>query len=151
MIRTLQQHAVHQGIDVFQECTINRLLKSEDGSISGAVGYWRESGKSIVFRSKAIVLATGGLGKIWSITSNSWEGTGDGHALALYAGAEAIDMEFVQFHPTGMVWPPSVKGILVTEGVRGDGGTLRNSSGNRFMFNLSLIHISAPTRLGMSS
>ena len=128
MIRTLQQHAVHQGIDVFQECTINRLLKSEDGSISGAVGYWRESGKSIVFRSKAIVLATGGLGKIWSITSNSWEGTGDGHALALYAGAEAIDMEFVQFHPTGMVWPPSVKGILVTEGVRGDGG-------------LSLIHI----------
>ncbi len=135
MIRTLQQHAVHQGIDVFQECTINRLLKSEDGSISGAVGYWRESGKSIVFRSKAIVLATGGLGKIWSITSNSWEGTGDGHALALYAGAEAIDMEFVQFHPTGMVWPPSVKGILVTEGVRGDGGTLRNSSGNRFMFN----------------
>ncbi|MFL2646726.1 MAG: fumarate reductase/succinate dehydrogenase flavoprotein subunit [Dehalococcoidia bacterium] len=135
MIRTLQQHAVHQGIDVFQECTINRLLKSEDGSISGAVGYWRESGKSIVFRSKAIVLATGGLGKIWSITSNSWEGTGDGHALALYAGAEAIDMEFVQFHPTGMVWPPSVKGILVTEGVRGDGGTLRNSSGSRFMFN----------------
>ena len=134
MIRTLQQHAVHQGIDVFQECTINRLLKSEDGSISGAVGYWRESGKSIVFRSKAIVLATGGLGKIWSITSNSWEGTGDGHALALYAGAEAIDMEFVQFHPTGMVWPPSVKGILVTEGVRGDGGTLRNSSGDRFMF-----------------
>tara|TARA_B100000029_G_scaffold185670_1_gene183117 strand:- start:43967 stop:45760 length:1794 start_codon:yes stop_codon:yes gene_type:complete len=135
MIRTLQQHAVHQGIDVFQECTINRLLQSEDGSMSGAVGYWRESGKSIVFRSKAVVLATGGLGKIWSITSNSWEGTGDGHALALYAGAEAIDMEFVQFHPTGMVWPPSVKGILVTEGVRGDGGTLRNSSGNRFMFN----------------
>ncbi|MBG92805.1 MAG: fumarate reductase/succinate dehydrogenase flavoprotein subunit [Chloroflexi bacterium] len=135
MIRTLQQHAVHQGIDVFQECTINRLLQSEDGSMSGAVGYWRESGKSIVFRSKAVVLATGGLGKIWSITSNSWEGTGDGHALALYAGAEAIDMEFVQFHPTGMVWPPSVKGILVTEGVRGDGGTLRNSSANRFMFN----------------
>jgi len=135
MIRTLQQHAVHQGIEVFQECTINRLLKSEDGSISGAVGYWRESGKSIVFRAKSIVLATGGLGKLWSITSNSWEGTGDGHALALYAGAEAIDMEFVQFHPTGMVWPPSVKGILVTEGVRGDGGTLRNVSGDRFMFN----------------
>jgi succinate dehydrogenase / fumarate reductase flavoprotein subunit len=133
MIRTLQQHAVHQGIDVYQECTINRLVK--DGErISGAVGYWRESGNPVLFRAKAVVLATGGLGKIWSITSNSWEGTGDGHALALYAGAEMIDMEFVQFHPTGMVWPPSVRGILVTEGVRGDGGTLRNSTGKRFMF-----------------
>ena len=135
MIRTLQQHAVHQGIDVYQECTINRLFKDDEGRISGAVGYWRESGKAVLFRAKAIILATGGLGKIWSITSNSWEGTGDGHALALHAGADMIDMECVQFHPTGMVWPPSVRGILVTEGVRGDGGTLRNSNGDRFMFN----------------
>ncbi|MBT5775443.1 MAG: fumarate reductase/succinate dehydrogenase flavoprotein subunit [Dehalococcoidia bacterium] len=134
MIRTLQQHAVHQGIDVHQECTINRLFKDDQGRISGAVGYWRESGKAVLFRAKAIILATGGLGKIWSITSNSWEGTGDGHALALHAGADMIDMECVQFHPTGMVWPPSVRGILVTEGVRGDGGTLRNSDGHRFMF-----------------
>jgi succinate dehydrogenase / fumarate reductase flavoprotein subunit len=135
MIRTLQQHAIHQGIDVYQECTINRLFKDDEGRISGAVGYWRESGKAILFRAKAIILATGGLCKIWSITSNSWEGTGDGHALALHAGADMIDMECVQFHPTGMVWPPSVRGILVTEGVRGDGGTLRNSDGDRFMFN----------------
>jgi succinate dehydrogenase / fumarate reductase flavoprotein subunit len=135
MIRTLQQHAIHQGIDVYQECTINRLFKDDEGRISGAVGYWRESGKAVLFRAKAIILATGGLCKIWSITSNSWEGTGDGHALALHAGADMIDMECVQFHPTGMVWPPSVRGILVTEGVRGDGGTLRNSNGDRFMFN----------------
>ena len=135
MIRTLQQHAVHQGIEVHQECTINRLFKDDEGRISGSVGYWRESGKAVLFRAKAIILATGGLGKIWSITSNSWEGTGDGHALALHAGADMIDMECVQFHPTGMVWPPSVRGILVTEGVRGDGGTLRNSDGERFMFN----------------
>ena len=135
MIRTLQQHAIHQGIDVYQECTINRLFKDDEGRISGAVGYWRESGKAVLFRAKSIILATGGLGKIWSITSNSWEGTGDGHALALHAGADMIDMECVQFHPTGMVWPPSVRGILVTEGVRGDGGTLRNSNGDRFMFN----------------
>ena len=134
MIRTLQQHAVHRGLDVYQECTVNRLVKDGD-RVAGAVAYWRESGRPVLFRAKAIVLATGGLGKIWSITSNSWEGTGDGHALAMYAGAEMIDMEFVQFHPTGMVWPPSVRGILVTEGVRGDGGTLRNSSGERFMFN----------------
>jgi len=133
MIRTLQQHAVHRGLDVYQECTVNRLVKDGD-RVSGAVAYWRESGKPVLFRAKAIVLATGGLGKIWSITSNSWEGTGDGHALAMYAGAEMIDMECVQFHPTGMVWPPSVRGILVTEGVRGDGGTLRNSTGKRFMF-----------------
>jgi succinate dehydrogenase / fumarate reductase flavoprotein subunit len=133
MIRTLQQHAVHRGIDVYQECTVNRLLKDGD-RVAGAVAYWRETGLPVVFRAKAIVLATGGLGKIWSITSNSWEGTGDGHALAMYAGADMIDMEFVQFHPTGMVWPPSVRGILVTEGVRGDGGTLRNSTGKRFMF-----------------
>ena len=133
MIRTLQQHAVHRGLDVYQECTVNRLVKDGD-RVSGAVAYWRESGRPVLFRAKAIILATGGLGKIWSITSNSWEGTGDGHALALYAGAEMIDMECVQFHPTGMVWPPSVRGILVTEGVRGDGGTLRNSTGKRFMF-----------------
>jgi succinate dehydrogenase / fumarate reductase flavoprotein subunit len=116
------------------ECTITRLLK--DGErVCGAVGYWRESGKVVVFKAKAVVLATGGIGKAWKITSNSWEYTGDGHALALWAGADLIDMEFVQFHPTGMVWPPSVRGILVTEGVRGDGGTLKNSEGKRFMFN----------------
>jgi len=133
MIRTLQQHAVHQGIDVFMECTISRLLKDGD-RISGAVGYRRESGSVIVFRAKAVVLATGGIGKAWKITSNSWEYTGDGHSLAHWAGADLIDMEFVQFHPTGMVWPPSVRGILVTEGVRGEGGTLKNSEGERFMF-----------------
>jgi succinate dehydrogenase / fumarate reductase, flavoprotein subunit len=115
------------------ECTVNRLLK--DGErVTGAVAYWRESGKFIVFKAPAVILATGGIGKSYSITSNSWEYTGDGHAMALRAGADLIDMEFVQFHPTGMVWPPSVRGILVTEGVRGDGGTLRNSKGERFMF-----------------
>ena len=133
MIRTLQQHAVHKGIDVFMECTISRLLKDGD-RIAGALGYWRESGKLILFKAKAVVLATGGIGKAFAITSNSWEYTGDGHSLAFWAGADLIDMEFVQFHPTGMVWPPSVRGILVTEGVRGDGGTLRNSEGDRFMF-----------------
>ncbi|MBM4410243.1 MAG: fumarate reductase/succinate dehydrogenase flavoprotein subunit [Chloroflexi bacterium] len=134
MIRTLQQHAVHRGIEVHQECTVNRLLKDGD-RISGALGYWRESGRMVLFRAKAVVIATGGLGKVYSITSNSWEGTGDGHSLAMQAGADMIDMEFVQFHPTGMVWPPSVRGLLVTEGVRGDGGTLKNTSGERFMFN----------------
>ncbi len=133
MIRTLQQHAVHGGIDVFMECTISSLLKDGD-RVSGAVGYWRESGKVVVFTAKAVVLATGGVGKAFKITSNSWEYTGDGHALAYWAGADLIDMEYVQFHPTGMVWPPSVRGILVTEGVRGDGGTLKNASGERFMF-----------------
>jgi succinate dehydrogenase / fumarate reductase flavoprotein subunit len=133
MIRTLQQHAVHQGMDVFMEVTVAGLLK--DGErISGAVAYERESGKFMVFKTKAVVLATGGIGKAWKVTSNSWEYTGDGHALAYQAGADLIDMEFVQFHPTGMVWPPSVRGILVTEGVRGEGGTLRNSEGERFMF-----------------
>jgi succinate dehydrogenase / fumarate reductase flavoprotein subunit len=134
MIRTLQYHAIHQGIDVYMECTIARLLKDGD-RVSGAFGYRRDTGEFVVFKAKAVVLATGGIGKAWSITSNSWEYTGDGHALALWAGADLIDMEFVQFHPTGMVWPPSVRGILVTEGVRGDGGTLRNSAGERFMFN----------------
>ncbi len=133
MIRTLQYHGIHQGIDVYMECTIARLLKDGD-RVCGAVGYWRESGRTVVFKAKAVVLATGGIGKAWKITSNSWEYTGDGHALAMWAGADLIDMEFVQFHPTGMVWPPSVRGILVTEGVRGDGGTLKNSEGKRFMF-----------------
>ncbi|MFQ5897497.1 MAG: fumarate reductase/succinate dehydrogenase flavoprotein subunit [Candidatus Methylomirabilia bacterium] len=133
MIRTLQQHAVHKGIDVFMECTVTRLLM-DSGRIAGAFGYWRESGRFVIFRSKAVVLATGGIGKAYKITSNSWEYTGDGHALAYRAGADLTDMEFVQFHPTGMVWPPSVRGILVTEGVRGDGGVLKNALGERFMF-----------------
>ena len=133
MIRTLQQHAVHRGIDVYMECTLQRLLKDGD-RISGAIGYRRENGRFIVFKAKAVVLATGGIGKAYKITSNSWEYTGDGIALALEAGADLIDMEMVQFHPTGMVWPPSVRGILVTESVRGDGGTLKNSAGDRFMF-----------------
>jgi len=133
MIRTLQQHAVHKGLDVFMECTIIRLLKDGERAC-GAFGYWRETGRFAVFKAKAVVLATGGIGKAWKITSNSWEYTGDGHALAYGVGADLIDMEFVQFHPTGMVWPPSVRGILVTEGVRGDGGTLKNALGERFMF-----------------
>ncbi len=133
MIRTLQQQAVHKGIDVFMECTIQRLLTGS-GRVSGAFGYWRETGKFVLFSAKAVVLATGGIGKAWKITSNSWEYTGDGTAMALDAGADLIDMEMVQFHPTGMVWPPSVRGILVTEGVRGDGGTLKNADGKRFMF-----------------
>ncbi len=133
MIRTLQNHAIHQGIDVFMECKVVRLL-TDSGAISGALAYWRESGKFVTFNTKSVVLATGGIGKAWKVTSNSWEYTGDGQALALWAGADLIDMEFVQFHPTGMVWPPSVRGILVTEGVRGDGGTLRNADGKRFMF-----------------
>jgi succinate dehydrogenase / fumarate reductase flavoprotein subunit len=116
------------------ECTISRLFKDGD-RVSGALGYWRESGNMILFHAKSIVLATGGVGKAFKITSNSWEYTGDGHSLAYWAGADLIDMECVQFHPTGMVWPPSVRGILVTEGVRGDGGTLKNTEGKRFMFN----------------
>jgi succinate dehydrogenase / fumarate reductase, flavoprotein subunit len=134
MIRTLQYHAIHQGIDVYMECKIERLLKDGD-RVAGAVGYWRNTGQLVLFKAKAVVLATGGIGKAWKITSNSWEYTGDGQSAALWAGADLIDMEFVQFHPTGMVWPPSVRGILVTEGVRGDGGTLKNSQGERFMFN----------------
>ena len=135
MIRTLQQRAVELGIDVFMECTITDLLKAEgSGAMAGAFGYWRETGRFVVFEAPSVVLATGGIGKSYQVTSNSWEYTGDGHALALRAGASLINMEFVQFHPTGMVWPPSVKGILVTESVRGDGGVLRNSDGNRFMF-----------------
>jgi succinate dehydrogenase / fumarate reductase flavoprotein subunit len=133
LIRTLQERGVHQGIDVFMECTVVALLK-DDGRVSGALAYWRESGRFVVFRAKAVVLATGGYGKAWKVTSNSWEYTGDGHALAYEAGAELIDMEFFQFHPTGMIWPPGVMGILVTEGVRGEGGVLTNSEGKRFMW-----------------
>jgi succinate dehydrogenase / fumarate reductase flavoprotein subunit len=134
MIRTLQYHGIHQGIDVYMECNVQRLIKDGD-RVGGAVAYWRKNGEMVVFKAKAVVLATGGIGRAWKVTSNSWEYTGDGHALALWAGADLIDMEFVQFHPTGMVWPPSVRGILVTESVRGDGGTLKNSTGEQFMFN----------------
>jgi succinate dehydrogenase / fumarate reductase flavoprotein subunit len=133
MIRTLQQHGIHQGIQVFMECTITRLL-TDGEKIRGAFGYWRENGRFVVFRAKAIVLATGGIMRAYTINSNSWECTGDGQALAYLAGAELMDMEFTQFHPTGMVWPPSVRGTLITEGVRGEGGTLRNKDGKRIMF-----------------
>jgi succinate dehydrogenase / fumarate reductase flavoprotein subunit len=132
MIRTLQDRGVQQGIDVYMECTVTRLL-TDGGRITGAFAYWRETGRFIVFKAKSIVIATGGIGKAWRITSNSWEYTGDGMALAYEAGAELMDMEFVQFHPTGMVWPPGVQGILVTEAVRGEGGILRNKAGERFM------------------
>ncbi len=134
LIRTLQQKAVADGIEVFMEVKVLRLLHDADGVVSGLVGYWRPSGEFVVFTAKAVVMATGGVGKSWLYTSNSWESTGDGHAMSLWAGADLIDMEAVQFHPTGMVWPLSVRGILVTEGVRGDGGVLRNSEGRRFMF-----------------
>jgi succinate dehydrogenase / fumarate reductase, flavoprotein subunit len=132
MIRTLQDRGVQQGIDVYMECTITRLLKDGD-KIAGAFGYWREQGRFVLFKAKSIVIATGGIGKAWKVTSNSWECTGDGMALAYEAGAELLDMEFVQFHPTGMVWPPGVQGLLVTEAVRGEGGILRNKNGERFM------------------
>jgi succinate dehydrogenase / fumarate reductase flavoprotein subunit len=132
MIRTLQDRGVQLGVEVYMECTISRLLM--DGErVAGAFGYWREQGRFVVFRAKSIVIATGGIGKAWKITSNSWEYTGDGMALAYNAGAELMDMEFVQFHPTGMVWPPGVQGLLVTEAVRGEGGLLRNKAGERFM------------------
>jgi succinate dehydrogenase / fumarate reductase flavoprotein subunit len=147
LIRTMQQKIValqqedfkthgdyEAKVKVFAECTITELMTDEEGRISGAFGYWRESGRFVLFEAPAVVLATGGIGKSFKVTSNSWEYTGDGHALALRAGATLINMEFVQFHPTGMVWPPSVKGILVTEGVRGDGGVLKNSEDKRFMF-----------------
>ncbi|HTK90187.1 MAG TPA: fumarate reductase/succinate dehydrogenase flavoprotein subunit [Verrucomicrobiae bacterium] len=134
LIRTLQQRAVALGIDVHMEVNVQRLIKDGD-RVAGVVGYYRATGDLVAFKSKAVVLATGGVGKAWKYTSNSWECTGDGMTLALDAGAELIDMECIQFHPTGMVWPPSVRGILVTEGVRGDGGTLKNTEGTRFMFN----------------
>src|SRR5437588_1786461 len=133
MIRTLQDHGVHQGIDVYMEHTVLSLLKDGD-RVVGAFGYERQRGRFKIFRAKAVVLATGGIGRAYKITSNSWEYTGDGHTLAYNAGADLIDMEFIQFHPTGMVWPPSVMGILVTEGVRGEGGILTNKEGRRFMF-----------------
>ena len=132
MIRTLQDRGVQLGVDVYMECTISRLLMDGD-RVAGAFGYWREQGRFVVFRAKSVVIATGGIGKAWKITSNSWEYTGDGMALAYHAGAELMDMEFVQFHPTGMVWPPGVQGLLVTEAVRGAGGLLRNKAGERFM------------------
>ena len=147
LIRTLQQKIVslqqedfkesgdyESRIKVFAELTVTEILKTDD-KVSGVLGYWRENGKFVLFQAPAVVLATGGIGKSFKVTSNSWEGTGDGHALALKAGGNLMHMEFVQFHPTGMVWPPSVKGILVTESVRGDGGVLKNSDGKRFMFN----------------
>ncbi len=135
LIRTLQQKVVSMGTDVFMECKVLKLVHDADGRIAGCVAYWRPTGEFVTFSAKAIILATGGVGKSWKFTSNSWEGTGDGHAMALWAGAQLIDMECIQFHPTGMVWPLSVRGLLVTEGVRGDGGVLRNSEGKRFMFN----------------
>jgi succinate dehydrogenase flavoprotein subunit len=134
LIRTLQQRAVALGIEVFMECKVLRLLTDADGRVGTAVAYWRPNGEFVVFNSKSFVLATGSIGKAWRYTTNSWESTGDGHAMAAWAGAELIDMEFVQFHPTCMVWPMTARGILVTEGVRGDGGVLRNSEGRRFMF-----------------
>jgi succinate dehydrogenase / fumarate reductase flavoprotein subunit len=134
LIRTLQDHTIHLGVTVHMEHTVIELLLDGEGRSAGVLAYDRERGRFHVFTAKAVVLATGGVGRAYQITSNSWEGTGDGHALAYRAGAELIDMEFVQFHPTGMVWPPSVKGILVTEGVRGEGGVLKNSDGRRFMF-----------------
>jgi len=146
LIRTMQQKIVQlqqkdgretgdmeSGIKVFAELTVTDILK-ENGKVSGAYGYWRETGAEVLFEAPAVVIATGGVGKTFKITSNSWEGTGDGHALALKAGANLVDMEFLQFHPTGMVWPPSVRGILVTESVRGEGGVLTNTNGERFMF-----------------
>jgi succinate dehydrogenase / fumarate reductase flavoprotein subunit len=133
MIRTLQDHGIHQGIEVYMEVTVISLLKDGD-RVVGAFAYEREHGRFRIFKAKAVILATGGIGRAYKITSNSWEGTGDGHSLAYDAGAELIDMEFIQFHPTGMVYPPSVRGILVTEGVRGEGGILKNSEGRRFMF-----------------
>ncbi|HLF63818.1 MAG TPA: fumarate reductase/succinate dehydrogenase flavoprotein subunit [Saprospiraceae bacterium] len=133
LIRTLQDYGIHQGFDVHMECTALQILKDGD-RVAGVLAYWRETGRFVVFKTKAVILATGGAGKAWKVTSNSWEYTGDGFHMAYEAGAELMDMEFTQFHPTGMVWPPSVRGILVTEGVRGDGGILLNSEGKRFMF-----------------
>ena len=134
IIRTLQEKGIHSGIDIFMEYTVSHLLQDEDGTCTGCVAYNRVDGAMHAYSAKSTILATGGITRCWSVCSGSWEYTGDGHALALNAGAELIDMEFVQFHPTGMVWPPSVRGILVTEGVRGEGGVLRNSEGKRFMF-----------------
>ncbi|MGE4620043.1 MAG: FAD-binding protein, partial [Planctomycetota bacterium] len=133
LIRTLQDHGIHQGMDVHMEC-IGIDLLMDAGKISGMLAYWRETGRFVVFRAPTVIFATGGAGKAWRVTSNSWEYSGDGYGMAARAGAELLDMEFTQFHPTGMVWPPSVRGTLVTEGVRGEGGILTNSDGVRFMF-----------------
>ena len=135
LIRTLQQKVVSMGTDVFMECKVLQLVHDASGRVAGCVAYWRHNGEFVTFGAKAVIMATGGTGRSWKFTTNSWEGTGDGHAMALWAGAKLIDMECIQFHPTGMVWPLSVRGLLVTEGVRGDGGVLRNSEGQRFMFN----------------
>ncbi len=145
IIRTLQDKGVHSGIDVYMEATVTSLLKDGE-QISGALGYWRESGRIVVFGAKAVILATGGIGKAFKVTSNSWEYTADGHAMAARAGAELIDMEFVQFHPTGMVWPNGVKGLLITEAVRGEGGLLTNSEGERFMKNVDPDRMELSTR-----
>jgi succinate dehydrogenase / fumarate reductase flavoprotein subunit len=149
MIRTLQQRAVELGIDVFMECTVTTLLKDDsaggNGRIAGTFGYWRETGSFVQLNAPAVIIATGGIGKSFKVTSNSWEYTGDGHALALSAGASLINMEFVQFHPTGMVWPLSVRGLLITESVRGEGGVLRNSDGKRFMFDYITDYFKAET------
>ena len=145
MIRTLQEKGIHSGMEVYMECTITHLIKDGD-RVTGAFGYWRESGKFVLFRANAIILATGGVGKAYKYTSNSWEYTGDGHSMAYEAGAELMDMEFIQFHPTGMVWPTSVRGILVTEAVRGEGGILTNSEGERFMEKYDPEHMELSTR-----
>ena len=145
LIRTLQDKGIHSGIDVFMECTVTNLLE-ENGQVSGAFGYWRESGRFILFKGKSIVMASGGIGKAFEVTSNSWEYTGDGQAMAMAIGAELIDMEFLQFHPTGMVCPASVKGILVTEAVRGEGGKLTNALGERFMKNYDPERMELSTR-----
>jgi succinate dehydrogenase / fumarate reductase flavoprotein subunit len=149
LIRTLQDKGVHSGIDVYMECTVTKLLQDGQGPqapVTGAFGYWRESGRFVIFRAKAVILATGGIGKAFKVTSNSWEYTGDGHALAYDAGAELMDMEFIQFHPTGMVWPPGVRGLLVTEAVRGEGGLLTNRDGERFMKNIDPQRMELSTR-----
>lgn len=145
LLRTVQHRAVAVGIQVFMECKIVRLLHDQEGRVNGAVGLWRETGKFVIFGAKSVILATGGVGKMYKFTSNSWEGTGDGHALALWAGADLIDMECIQFHPTGMIWPPSARGLLVTEGVRGDGGILKNRDNERFMFNYISDYFKAET------
>jgi succinate dehydrogenase / fumarate reductase flavoprotein subunit len=145
LIRTLQDKGVHSGIDVYMECTLTHLIKDGD-RVAAAFGYYRESGRFVLFRAKAFILATGGIGKAFRVTSNSWEYTADGHAMAYNAGAEMIDMEFIQFHPTGMVWPPGVQGILVTEAVRGEGGKLTNKLGERFMQNVDPQRMELSTR-----
>src|SRR5579862_5545377 len=145
LLRTVQHRSVALGIEVFMECKIVRLLTDSGGAVVGALGLWRESGKFVTFAARSVVLAAGGIGKLYKFTSNSWESTGDGHALALFAGADLIDMEAIQFHPTGMIWPPSARGLLVTAGVRGDGGVLKNIDQKRFMFDYISPYFAAET------